>query len=441
MKQIKALGFRRFYPDLYHHTTVHMQLLSCLDSGLSDQVILCLWDACHKISSIHSLEKLTEHGELKKTITHSVADSLDKATEWLECEDSILSLRLRSKMLREGASRDVHEELVGLNEQELISVCGPLGTWLGKSRKLFHSALFAIPDKKINIMIKKVDRSHLECQRFLRTLVHPKLIVQTPPLINFANLMFCSGEADLYPKHYAYFLPEDEGVKKMPSKKTLVFINVYSQMYSLISKKFSENIIQSSVDGASNDDVKNQLALWFRGHDTGHGVQLPETNYKAMRCRGHWLSMVLQETIADVFGFILSTSRPWVEISVRSDLRLASDIFVQEMLRYLCRGGDDFPDAGATLIQMSFLCQNGFIELDFNTIQIKYDPDRLYDGMVVLAKYLTENVLSNDTGRITDLIDAHYHNQEIRDFVRLCGVCNLVLDYEQSIPASQMETI
>ena len=121
--------------------------------------------------------------------------------------------------------------------------------------------------------------------------------------------------------------------------------NVYREMYRRVSEPFSRHVVADPVEG-DPDAIDLQLTLWFRGHDTGHGVRLPETDFTAMRCEGRWLSMVMQEAMADVFGFLMSTAGPWTEVAPTADRGVAATIFLREMLRYLCRGGDDFPDAG-----------------------------------------------------------------------------------------------
>ena len=148
-------------------------------------------------------------------------------------------------------------------------------------------------DRPLNAVIAAVDTRTAETEAFLRDLVDPRLELQSPPAIKFTRLMFCGGEANLYPKHFAYFLPEDEGIKHAPRKKTLVLVNVYREMYRRVSEPFSRHVVADPVEG-DPDAIDLQLTLWFRGHDTGHGVRLPETDFTAMRCEGRWLSMVMQ---------------------------------------------------------------------------------------------------------------------------------------------------
>ena len=431
-----AAATARFWPERSRHSVAAIKLLNPTESGLSEAAIAALREATQLaeiIRNVEDLEDLRAAEGLGFVARTKTADALERAAAELSCPDSAASLRWRAHMLRHGPDRKLYEDLSGLDEKVLMSVCGPLGTWLGKSKGTYHSALFAIVDAELNSIIAQVDACQTQSEVFLRDLVHPELVLGAPPAIKFAELMFCGGEANLYPKHFAYFLPEDEGVKRAPRKKTLVLSNIYREMYNRISTPFSKDIIPE-ICGAAAGVIDLQLALWFRGHDTGHEVRLPQTDYKVMRCEGRWLSMVMQEAMADVFGFLLSTSGPWTEVAPNASLELASNIYIREMLRYLCRGGDDFPDAGAALIQMSFLHQHGFIDLDHSRVRIHTTHARIYDGMVALAKTFTETALANNVVGIQALIRRYYHDETARDFVRRCGVCDMVLDYTPHLP-------
>ncbi|MBB3948557.1 hypothetical protein GGQ73_004545 [Rhizobium skierniewicense] len=425
----------RFWPERSKHSVAAIKLLNPSESALPEAVIAALKEATQLAEIIRIVEDLDISGGsegLGFVARTKTADALERAADGIDCTDSALSLRIRARILRHGSNKVLHDELTGLDEKVLMSVCGPLGTWLGKSKGTYHSALFAIVNTELNDIIAKVDACYTQSEAFLRELVNPDLVLGVPPAIKFTELMFCGGEANLYPKHFAYFLPEDEGMKRAPRKKTLVLSNVYREMYYRISKPFSKDIIPL-IANAEDEIIDLQLALWFRGHDTGHEVRLPQTDYKIMRCEGRWLSMVMQEAMADVFGFLLSTSGPWTTVAPNASLQLASDIYIREMLRYLCRGGDDFPDAGAALIQMSFLSQHGFIDIDHVNIQINTTHDRLYAGMVALAKTFTERALANNVPGIQALINDYYRDEMARDFVKRCGVCDVVLDYAPHI--------
>lgn len=49
------------------------------------------------------------------------------------------------------------------------------------------------------------------------------------------DLFGIAGEADTFPKHFAYFMPEDQGIKYSPNKRTVVFANTYLALYQHIA--------------------------------------------------------------------------------------------------------------------------------------------------------------------------------------------------------------
>jgi len=427
----------RFWPERDRHVVATMRLEDPAQSGLSPAAVEALRQATQLSETLRNAEDVGHDADpardgLVSFLRAQTAAALDRAAAQLSCPGSARSLQLRAAILRGAEPRAIQRELVDLDENELFSVCGPLGTWLGKSRTTYHSGLFALVDRPLNAVIAAVDTRTAETEAFLRDLVDPRLELQSPPAIKFTRLMFCGGEANLYPKHFAYFLPEDEGIKHAPRKKTLVLVNVYREMYRRVSEPFSRHVVADPVEG-DPDAIDLQLTLWFRGHDTGHGVRLPETDFTAMRCEGRWLSMVMQEAMADVFGFLMSTAGPWTEVAPTADRGVAATIFLREMLRYLCRGGDDFPDAGAALIELSFLAAHGYVDLDTSAgPRLATTPDRLFDGLVALARLFARTALANDRDGMRGLLDRYYRNGA-RDFVAACGVCDLVLDYAQDL--------
>ena len=429
----------RFWPLRPNHI-VHSMKLASPTQPFSDRALQIMRQIVHISDAIRGLQNLEgmDHennghettANEKRSLEETSARLLLSLAETIECKDSAEALRLRAMMLRHGMTRDISEKTMRLDEKQLIAICGNLGTWHGKSKKIFHSALFASIDDHYTGLMAVFDSTLTPICQYLKNTVYPHLELKAPPSMKVGNLMFCGGEANMYPKHFAYFLPEDEGIKYSQVKKTLVFANTYFEMYEKISRRYGAQYVSMDVSDAniSRETEHDQLMLWFRGHDIGHGVYLPETDYRILRKQGRWVSMVLQEVLADTFGFIVSTEGPITDVVDKVSISAASRIFMHEMLRYLRRGGDDFPDAGAALFELSYLVFNGYVDVDERRRIVVVSESGLQDGMHALARTLVKTVLSNDVEQTTDLVEKYYTNG-CRAFVDLLGSCEAVLEY------------
>jgi len=293
----------RFWPPRQRHTVKTVPLANPLDSGFDRRTAQAMRSVTVASDALRCLQNdvqswHTEHDELRQR----VVGALNDVAFGLSCPESIQAIRLRGQAMAGRPMRDISADLLALDEQQLVTVCGELGTWLGKSPKRFHSSLFCVVDRHSEREIRRVDSRLADTAEYLRSVVDRRLTLMDPPSMKVADLMYCGGEANLYPKHFAYFLPEDEGLKRAPVKKTLTLGNVYRDLYCHVTNPFAADKIGLAGGQRANNAVKSCLVRWFRGHDTGHGVRLPDTDYKVLRRCGWWTSMVLQETLADSFG-------------------------------------------------------------------------------------------------------------------------------------------
>jgi len=418
----------RFWPSRDEHLVHEMTLASAKALGVSDELSAELVNSARLTDALRAIEGSNSLGS--SAVKKNLSRTLRRASALETCPESAQGLKLRAQLLAGSDAVSISEKLVELSETNIVAICGPLTTWLGKSRVLLHSALFSKSDNDLNKKIQIIDEAIPDVASHLRDVIDSRLEISAPPKILYSDLLYCGGEASFYPKHFAYFLPEDEGIKRAPVKKTVVFSNVYYRMYQSISKKFSDDIVVNACEG-NEQRVREALALWFRGHDICHGVHLPDTDFKVMRCAGHWNSMVLQEAMADVFGFILMNTGPWKKHASHTNLEINASVYIREALRYLCRGNMDFPDAGAAMIQLSYLARHGFIKLDERKVKIYFEPQRLLEGLFELAQQFVDSALSNNEKGIHNLLDLYFHNG-IVEFVDHCGVCEAVLDYVEA---------
>jgi len=229
-----------------------------------------------------------------------------------------------------------------------------------------------------------------------------------PPFIHLPNnTLLPSWTANTYPKQFAYFLPEDEGVKGAASMKSVVYANLYQTRFQRVSLPLAEEtLVPFQLNDLTPYRSLRDLLLWFRGHDIGHSLRLPETDYERLQSVGLEKMWILQEAIADVMGYLMVVNSPWGH-AFQLDPAECSAVFLAELLRYIRRGPAWFPDSGAGFIELSYLLSHEYVSLMADGEQLAWNPDRLYDGMVALAGELVNIVLRADVERATALFAEH----------------------------------
>jgi hypothetical protein len=273
-------------------------------------------------------------------------------------------------------------------------VCGPLCTWRPKTRAPLHSFLAAARDEHFQELLDSFDASLEEALDELReNFDAPGMKVSFALPMNVTNLLASGGEAGGHPKHFAYFLPEDEGVDDLPihEQRTLYLRNVHLMRYSAITIPLAETLLDGPMR-AREVPTEATLMPWIRGHDHGHNVIVPETDYDSWReTLGIEPFMALQEAIADVYGFLMTISEPWLRIGGYSRLEMCAT-HIAEMLHYMRRGPQYYGDPGAAYVELSFLAENGFVEIDPRG-RIRWTEEGFCQGMTELAEELTRSTV------------------------------------------------
>lgn len=301
------------------------------------------------------------------------------------------------------ASRQIALDYTSAPPLEVL--CGPLCTWRPKNRRAFHSFIAAIRHQPSEEMVAALHAS------FDRALDEIRLALDIPNLaidhihpMTSMDLVACGGEANSHPKHFAYFLPEDEGVDGVPlaKQRTLAFRNVYNARFKLITQPLAARLLTGPL-ASDRVDSDAALMMWIRAHDLAHGMRRPETNYEWMDELGVEPFMMLQEALADVYGFLLTTTSPWLEVAgLTLDEMCAA--FMAESLHYLRRGPWHHGDSGAAYLELSYLALGGHISTA-STGELQWTIDGLCEGMRNLATELAETLLAaRDAGPVVDLI-------------------------------------
>jgi hypothetical protein len=329
------------------------------------------------------------------TLRGEMAEGLRELADLVDNESAEV-IRHRAKGLAGGIDhRDMTLEIArGGSPPALEIVCGPLCTWRMKTRIGLHSFLAAARDEPQQDLLDQLDDSLDDALAAVEAEIGAEgMGVPFKLPMNVTNLLLSAGEAAGHPKHFAYFMPEDEGVDglALEEQRTLYMRNVHLARYSVITIPLAEALLDGPM-AAADAPVEATLMPWIRGHDHGHNVIVPSTTYDSwMETLGIEPFMALQEAIADVYGFLMCISEPWLKISGYSRLDMCAT-HMAELLHYLRRGPQYFGDPGAAYVELSFLAENGFVEID-GAGRISWNEEDFCRGMVALAGALTESTV------------------------------------------------
>lgn len=368
-------------------------------------------------------------------LTKSIATHLSEISALLHDEDSSKGVSFTAEGLM-GSTQfaDMSQAVAALDERELVCHVGDLSTWLGKSRNTFCSAFFGTPNLALQRVSDCVDQHFpAALQRLVVDLGAP-LKALPNCAYKIIDLFGIAGEANYFPKHFAYFMPEDQGVKYSQVKRTIVFANTYRNLYEKIAVQQAPLFGWQASDLPTANNLQRYLITWFRGHDLGHSIVLQDTNFGRLSKHDRWGSMVIQEALADVFGFLLSVD---AAIARSVDLQPSQmvRVYVLELLRYLRRGPRHFPDAGSAYIQLRILNDSGAIT-STSSQGWSVDADRFIAAMHTIAQVLIDAALTGDLTRFEGFIEQycpHRLKGDEDDFMFGLGGCDVTLGYVQQI--------
>jgi hypothetical protein len=383
-----------FWPIDAQHGVGHVRL----DGEPADnaaRVMPLLVELAAQSEAMRSLQ--SDEGEVLSEAAASVlrgemAEGMRELAELVDPE-SAATIRLRAKGLAGAMEhREMTLEIARSGPPPALEVvCGPLCTWRMKTRVGLHSFVAAARDTEQQELLDRLDDSledallEVEAETGASGMHVP---FKLP--MNVTDLLISAGEAAGHPKHFAYFMPEDEGVDGLPlsEQRTLYMRNVHLARYSTITIPLAEALLEGPMR-AAEAPIGETLMPWIRGHDHGHNVIVPETSYESwMETLGIEPFMALQEAIADVYGFLLTISAPWRELTGVTRLEMAAT-HMAELLHYMRRGPKYYGDPGAAYVELSFLAENGFVEVDGRG-RVRWDEDGFSRGMAALASALTD---------------------------------------------------
>ncbi len=421
-----------FWPRRKQHLIRSVQLAK--PDTFPPELLDSLRNVTRMANAIRELERAgSQDSVLVKNIVLSIANHLATASGHLTDEASRQAMGLIAEGLMGGmALENAGPALAAMNENELVGYVGPLSTWLGKSRETGFSAFFGTPNQKLQAVSDVID--HYFESSVARLSERFEVELQRLPACSYKIIDLCAiaGEADTFPKHFAYFMPEDQGIKYAPFKRTVVFANTYLNLYRQIALEQKDIFGWTDADLPTEQDAERYLIGWFRGHDLGHSIVLKNTDYRKLSRHDRWGSMVAQETVADVFGFMQAMD-PQIAQRLELDPVKMMRLYVLELFRYLRRGPEQFPDAGAAYVQLKMLEEAGVLSV-IKPGTIAIDSEAFPKAMTHITRTLLSAVMSDDIQAFDSFLKSYgAHLATDTDLLFGLPTCETTLFYEQSL--------
>ncbi len=422
-----------FWPQRPQHVIRTVQLPSPL---LHPELIESIRQILQRVDAMRCVQAFSDPdlrmaNELKK----SVANHLAVISAHLQDADSRTAIGcIAEGLMGDTQFAEMSQAVAGLDERELVAHVGDLSTWLGKSRQTFSSAFFGIPNARLQQVSDCVDKHFPEALQRLASDLCAPLKVLPHCTYKIIDLFGIAGEANYFPKHFAYFMPEDQGVKYSPVKRTIVFANTYRSLFERIAVQQAPLFNWQAADLPAGYELDRYLIIWFRGHDLGHSIVLDSTCFGQLSKHDRWGSMVIQEALADVFGFLLSVDQA-IANTVQLQPAQMVRVYTLELLRYLRRGARQFPDAGSAYIQLRLLQDLGVIDCT-NPMAWSVDTERFIGAMRSIAQDLINAGLTGDPSRFEAFISQYCpHRLGGKEGDLMFGLtgCDITLGYAQEI--------
>jgi len=290
-----------------------------------------------------------------------------------------------------------HDEAALTAPQPLTVIAGPMCTFRNKTRTPLHSVVACTAHEHGDQLIAALDASAgavlEEVNGYCGT---PDVTVGGIFAMQVTDLIAMGGESNAFPKHFAYFLPEDEGAGYGEVfNKTILFRNVYGLRYQYISKPLGDALLKGYRPNPSVD-VRDVLITWMRGHDIAHAVTTPRVGRVEPKDVGHEPWYALQEAIADAYGSAMAFTDTWLGLAGCSLDDMVA-VYLAEALHYLRRHPRNWGDAGAASVELSFLATHSAIDVHPDGT-ISWETERVVEGVHKLCAALERDVVSAPEG-------------------------------------------
>jgi hypothetical protein len=403
-------------PLIWPERDIHALTSVDLDAQLPNDVeallpqlrqLAALGDA---LRALQALDGSFVHEEHARALADGSARLMEEiADSGAVSPEQVALLRRRATALAElrHDQEIAHAEAAQTTPQNLTVIAGPMCTFRNKTRTPLHSVVVCTAHAQGDELIAGLDASSEAVLREANAHCGTEdVTVGGVFAMQVTDLIAMGGESNAFPKHFAYFLPEDEGAGYGEVfNKTILFRNVYGLRYEHISKPLGEALLKGHKP-AVGVDVRNVLITWMRGHDIAHAVQTPRAGKVGPQDVGHepWYS--LQEAIADAFGSAMAFTPTWLGLAGCSLDDMVA-VYLAEALHYLRRGPWNWGDAGAGCVELSFLADNGFVDVDAEGA-ITWETARVVDGIHQMCATLEREVVSaEEAASVQGILDRY----------------------------------
>ena len=329
-----------------------------------------------------------------------IADTLAALADCLPREEDRLAARLRAAAIRDGYTDEALEKLAAIDE-EVTLVAGRISTWYGKETGGLATAFACRRDDGLLAAVEAACDRLDDVAARLRDL-HAHLRLGALPAFVPADLFFIAGEGNRHPKHVAYFLPEDEGVKRSPFKKTCYFANTHRGLVEALGLPLAREILDLGSPLPETVAGFGVLpALGVHAHEAGHFVHREGGGFQALNAADRWASVTLQEVAADTFALVALADV--LAPAAGHTAGEAVAYHLAECLRYVDRGLGLFPDGDGMYLQLSYLVSLGALDLvpggDAVPPRLSGDPEVVLAGFRSLARVIADTLLAGEADR------------------------------------------
>ncbi|WP_417771766.1 hypothetical protein [Stappia sp.] len=330
-----------------------------------------------------------------------VADLLARLAEHLPRDADRTALRLRAAAIRAGYTEEGLRTLAALDE-DLMVVIGQIATWYGKQTGGLPTAFACRRDEAGAGVIGAACGQLAAVEACFRDL-HTHLRLAALPAFVPTRLFFMAGEGNRHPKHIAYFLPEDEGVKRSPYKKTCYFANTHAALVERVSLAHARALLDLGGPLPGTVAALGPIpTLGVFAHEAGHFVHREGgVSFQGLNAADRWTSVVLQEAAADVFGLLALAEVLAPAAGATGEDAVAYHL--AECLRYVDRGLGLFPDSDGMFLQLAWLADFGVLEIAEDgagrAIRLSGSPDAVLAAFRALARVLADTLLAGDVER------------------------------------------
>lgn len=306
-------------------------------------------------------------------------------------------VELRADALELGYDESILAALAA-GDEEVALAAGNISTWFGKQRGGLPTAFGCRVDLEEQAAVDAAAGLRKEIEDYLRSL-HAALRLGDVPAFAATKLFFMAGEGDRHPKHIAYFLPEDEGVKRSPFKKTYYFANSHRRLIEGIAIPLARRHLDLGMPVPADAAALGIIpSLGVFAHEMGHAVHRGTTSFVALNQIDRWASVTLQEMAADVFGTLILTEVLASAFGIQPRRMIAYHL--GECLRYVDRGLGLFPDSDGMYLQLSFLAAFGALALrDGAAAMLAGDVEVMLAGFRSLGRVLADTLVADDVER------------------------------------------